>query len=397
MQKLHKKYNWLKYLTATVATVGLSSAAPLFAAGPPVPSEMSNALAITLVIVIVALLLAIGLLANVVVGAAQLYMEKQKENKEAKDENIGSKIVAILALCLISTSLLAGDGQAAEQVVSNTIGGISKTSFYTLVSVIGLELLVILLLLFNLKLLLKKETAAVAAVAEVEVEAEESSWIKWWDKINKFRPVHEESNIDLGHNYDGIRELDNRLPPWWLYGFYLCIVFAGIYLYRYHVAHTAPLSREELSIAMAKAEVEKEAYLKKSANKVDETNVTYLADANALAEGKKLFTAMCAACHAADGGGLVGPNLTDDYWIHGGDIKSIFKTIKYGVAEKGMKSWKDDYSPSQMAQLASYIKSLKGTKPAVAKEPQGVIFQEQAASADSTKVNVDTSKVAVGK
>ncbi len=397
MQKLHKKYNWLKYLTTTVATVGLSSAAPLFAAGPPVPSEMSNALAITLVIVIVALLLAIGLLANVVVGAAQLYMEKQKENKEAKDENIGSKIVAILTLCLISTSLLAADGQAAEQVVSNTIGGISKTSFYTLVSVIGLELLVILLLLFNLKLLLKKETAAVAAVAEVEVEAEESSWIKWWDKINKFRPVHEESNIDLGHNYDGIRELDNRLPPWWLYGFYLCIVFAGIYLYRYHVAHTAPLSREELSIAMAKAEVEKEAYLKKSANKVDETNVTYLADANALAEGKKLFTAMCAACHAADGGGLVGPNLTDDYWIHGGDIKSIFKTIKYGVAEKGMKSWKDDYSPSQMAQLASYIKSLKGTKPAVAKEPQGVIFQEQAAGADSTKVNADTSKVAVGK
>jgi len=261
----------------------------------------------------------------------------------------------------------------------------------------GVELLVILLLLFNLKLLLKKEIAAVAAVAEVEVEAEESSWIKWWDKINKFRPVHEESNIDLGHNYDGIRELDNRLPPWWLYGFYLCIVFAGIYLYRYHVAHTAPLSREELSIAMAKAEVEKEAYLKKSANKVDETNVTYLADASALAEGKKLFTAMCAACHAADGGGLVGPNLTDDYWIHGGDIKSIFKTIKYGVAEKGMKSWKDDYSPSQMAQLASYIKSLKGTKPAVAKEPQGVIYQEQAAGADTTKVNADTSKVAVGK
>lgn len=397
MQKLHKKYNWLKYLTATVATVGLSSAAPLFAAGPPVPSEMSNALAITLVIVIVALLLAIGLLANVVVGAAQLYMEKEKENKVENNENVSGKIIALLAICLISTSLFAADGKTAEQVVSNTIGGISKTSFYTLVSVIGLELLVILLLLFNLKLLLKKETAAVAAVAEVEVEAEESSWIKWWDKINKFRPVHEESNIDLGHNYDGIRELDNRLPPWWLYGFYLCIVFAGIYLYRYHVAHTAPLSREELSIAMAKAEVEKEAYLKKSANKVDETNVTYLADASALAEGKKLFTAMCAACHAADGGGLVGPNLTDDYWIHGGDIKSIFKTIKYGVAEKGMKSWKDDYSPSQMAQLASYIKSLKGTKPAVAKEPQGVIYQEQAAGADTTKVNADTSKVAVGK
>jgi len=112
MQKLHKKYNWLKYLTATVATVGLSSAAPLFAAGPPVPSEMSNALAITLVIVIVALLLAIGLLANVVVGAAQLYMEKEKENKVENNENVSGKIIALLALCLISTSLLAADGQA---------------------------------------------------------------------------------------------------------------------------------------------------------------------------------------------------------------------------------------------------------------------------------------------
>jgi cytochrome c oxidase cbb3-type subunit 3 len=390
MQKLQHTSNWLKYLTATIAVVVLSSASNAFAAGPLVPAEISNDLAIVLLVVIVALLLCIGLLANVVMGAASIYMDKQKQAASA--DNGGTKLVALLALMLVSATVFAADGGAAQQAVSTTIGGLSKTSFYTLVSVIGLELFVILILLFNLKLLLKKEVAVVAVVPEEVAEAEESSFVKWWDKINKFRPIQEEANIDLGHNYDGIRELDNRLPPWWLYGFYLCIVFAGIYLYRYHVAHTAPLSGEELQIAMAKAEVEKEAYLKKAANKVDETNVTYMADAGALAEGKKLFTAMCAACHAADGGGLVGPNFTDDYWIHGGDIKSIFKTIKYGVAEKGMKSWKDDYSPSQMAQLASYIKSLKGTKPAVAKEPQGVLYEEKA-TADSTGVKKDSAAV----
>jgi len=377
-------------MVVTLLVLLLSSASNAFAAGPPVPSEMSNALAITLIVVIVGLLLAIGLLANVVIGAAQVYMQKQKDN--ASTNEAGAKLLTLIGLLLISSGVFAADGAATQQAVVTTIGGLSKTSFYSLVAVIGLELGVILLLLFNLKRLLKKEVAALQVVVEEVPEAQESSLVKWWDNINKFRPVHEEANIDLGHNYDGIRELDNRLPPWWLYGFYLCIIFAGIYLYRYHVAHSAPLSGEELQIALAKAEVEKEAYLKKAANKVDETNVTYLTDAAALGEGKKIFTSMCAACHAADGGGLVGPNLTDNYWIHGGGIKDIFKTIKYGVAEKGMKSWKDDYSPAQMAQIASYVKSLGGTKPAVAKEPQGVLFDEKATS-DSTGAKKDSAVV----
>jgi cytochrome c oxidase cbb3-type subunit 3 len=147
--------------------------------------------------------------------------------------------------------------------------------------------------------------------------------------------------MTLDHDYDGIRELDNNLPPWWLYGFYVCIIFSGIYLYRFHVSRSAPSSRQEYETAMANAEIEKEAYLKSAANKVDENTVTLLTDASALGEGQKIYSSSCAPCHGAEGQGVVGPNLTDDYWLHKGSVKDVFKTIKYGVPEKGMKSWKD--------------------------------------------------------
>ncbi|MGN6542225.1 MAG: c-type cytochrome, partial [Ginsengibacter sp.] len=112
------------------------------------------------------------------------------------------------------------------------------------------------------------------------------------------------------------------------------------------------------------------AYMASSANKIDENTVTVLEGADVEA-GKKIFTTTCSPCHGADGGGVVGPNLTDNYWLHGGTIHDIFRTIKNGVPEKGMKSWKDDFTPKQIAQIASFITTLKGTKPANPKEPQG--------------------------
>ena len=204
--------------------------------------------------------------------------------------------------------------------------------------------------------------------------------------------MKEEASIDLGHDYDGIRELDNRLPPWWIYGFYLTIFIACIYLWRYHVSHSAPLSKEEYAISVQNAEIEKQEYLKHAANSVDENTVKLLTSADDLDAGKKIFTTICSACHRPDGGGAVGPNLTDDYWLHGGTIKDVFKTIKYGWPEKGMKSWKDDYTPLQIAQIASYVKSLHGSNPASPKAPQGTLFVEDAksagaAKADSTKVD----------
>jgi cytochrome c oxidase cbb3-type subunit 3 len=289
----------------------------------------------------------------------------------------------------LSVSVMAQTNNAAQSTnTGGNIDGITPTAFYSLIGVIAAEVLVIFFLLFFLRGFITREKIKVPATAR-----RVKPIVSVWEKFNSLRPIHEETNIDLGHNYDGIRELDNRLPPWWLYGFYITILFAGIYLWRYHVAHSAPLSGEEYTIAMQKAEAEKAEYMKKAANLVDETNVKLLTDANSLAEGKKIFNnpAFCTACHKSDGGGLVGPNLTDDYWIYGGGIKDIFKTIKYGT-NKGMKSWKDDLSPLQIAQVASYIKSLYGSKPKDAKAPQGDFYQESAPEkTDSASTNKKTT------
>jgi cytochrome c oxidase cbb3-type subunit 3 len=383
---LHTVYSWLQ--KAVVVTAALLAPAGAFAAGPPKQSELSNPVAVVMLVVVFGLLLAIALLANVVIGAAKMYLQRYKET----NADTTTKILSVILVMTFSPAAFAQDAAAATEQVT-LIAGLSQVSFYSLLAVILLELVIMVGLLYNLKLLLAKEAALTTAAASSVAQpvAEENSWVKWWDKLNSFRPMKEEAKIDLGHNYDGIRELDNRLPPWWLYGFYVTIVFAGIYLWRYHVSHTAPLSGEEYAIAMAKAEAEKEAYLKKSANNVDENTVVLLTDASALAAGKNVFATNCAACHLTDGGGSVGPNLTDDYWLHGGSVKDIFKTVKYGVPEKGMRSWKEDLSPMQISQVTSYIKSLKGTKPANPKEPQGSLFEESApegAAADSAKPKI---------
>jgi cytochrome c oxidase cbb3-type subunit 3 len=161
-----------------------------------------------------------------------------------------------------------------------------------------------------------------------------------------------------------------------------------LYLWRYHVSESAPLSIGEFDIAMQKAAVEHEIYLKKSASLVDENTVSMLIDAEASMAGKKIFELNCAACHGKAGEGTVGPNLTDDYWLHGGSIKDIFKTIKYGWSEKGMKSWKDDLSPMQIAQISTYIKLMSGTNPPNAKEKQGELYKEEL----SPKIIIDSSK-----
>jgi cytochrome c oxidase cbb3-type subunit 3 len=356
----------------------------LFAREAPKRSVFDNPMAIVLVTIIIVLLLVIALLGYVLTGAAQFHMKRVEEEKK---NPLLTKLFLLAVCCTAGFSASAQEATDAAAVVKDdTIAGLSGTTFYLLASVIGLELIVIFSMAFFLKRLLAKEKPI--EVAE-PVEEKESSWKKLWERMNQFRSLKEEAAIELDHNYDGIRELDNKLPPWWLYGFYLTILFAVIYLWRFEVAHTAPSSEEEYTTSVKNAEIEKEAYLAKSASKVDENSIKML-DESGVAAGKTLFTATCAACHAADGGGTVGPNLTDDYWLHGGSLKDIFKTIKYGVPEKGMKSWKDDFSPVQVAQLTSFIKSIKGNKVAVAKEPQGDVYKEAEAAADSA-----TQKVAV--
>ncbi|MGE5519381.1 MAG: cbb3-type cytochrome c oxidase N-terminal domain-containing protein [Candidatus Dadabacteria bacterium] len=233
--------------------------------------------------------------------------------------------------------------------------------------------------------------AVILQMANVnKTEKSESFNLKtWWADFNrrvltKAVAVEKEEDILLDHDYDGIKELDNSLPPWWKYGFYFTIAVGVIYLLRFHVFHAGPTPEEEYKTEMSLASIQVDEYRKKSNDNIDEKSVT-LGDAASAERGKKIFTTVCFACHGQKGEGGVGPNLTDNYWLHGGTVNEIFRTIKYGVPDKGMQSWQKTYSPSEIRDLATFITSLKGTNPPNAKAPQGNLATDTpaAAKADS--------------
>jgi cytochrome c oxidase cbb3-type subunit 3 len=232
--------------------------------------------------------------------------------------------------------------------------------------------------LFLIAIIIAGFTAIVYYEGRKEVIKERKksfAFAKFRQFITKSTPIEKEADIMLDHNFDGIRELDNRVPPWFSWLFYVTIAFAVFYMLDYHVLKSSPLPAEEYQIQVREANLQREALVKSGAF-LNEESVTLLTDPASLDAGKQIFNTNCVACHAADGGGLVGPNLTDDFWIHGGGIKNIFKTIKYGVAAKGMISWQSQLSPKQMQEAASFVISLHGTKPANPKQPEGTIWKE---------------------
>lgn len=202
----------------------------------------------------------------------------------------------------------------------------------------------------------------------------------WEDPV----PQERESDITLDHNYDGIRELDNHLPPWWVNMFILTIIWAVGYMYYYHWGGNGLSQDQEYEQSIEKAKKETAIALAGKADAIDESTVVVLTDAGAISNGELIFKNVCAACHGQKGEGTVGPNLTDDYWLHGGGIKNVFKTIKYGVPEKGMIAWSAQLKPSDMQKVATYILTLRGTNPPNPKAPQGEIWKEEGAAKDTT-------------
>ncbi|WP_348810942.1 cbb3-type cytochrome c oxidase N-terminal domain-containing protein [Flavobacterium maritimum] len=209
----------------------------------------------------------------------------------------------------------------------------------------------------------------------------ESQWYeKLMKSLTKSEPIENEGQLLLDHDYDGIKELDNNLPPWWVYLFYACVVFAVVYLVRFEIMG-ADDQEMELKKEMAQAKIEVAEYMKTAPDLMDEKTVTLLTDAAALAEGKTIFETNCAACHRADAGGQIGPNLTDDQWILGGGIKNLFHTINNGGRDgKGMIAWKGTLKPKEMQKVASYIISLKGSNPVDPKAPEGEVWVDDAAA-----------------
>lgn len=202
-----------------------------------------------------------------------------------------------------------------------------------------------------------------------------SNWFKdLKSRLTRTKPLEQEGEIIMDHEYDGIRELDNKLPPWWLYGFYATIIYAFGYMAYYHIFDGTTQEQEfETEMAIARQEIEE--YKKTAVDLIDANTVTVLTDPADLEAGAQIFSVSCMACHRADGGGGIGPNLTDEYWIHEGDVAGIFTVISEGGRPgKGMIAWKQDLKPSEIAQVSSYILSLKGSNPPDAKEAEGELF-----------------------
>jgi cytochrome c oxidase cbb3-type subunit 3 len=206
----------------------------------------------------------------------------------------------------------------------------------------------------------------------------DSEWYKkLMVKLTKTESLDNEDQLLLDHDYDGIKELDNNLPPWWVYLFYACIIFGVVYMVRFEVLG-ADNQEMELKKEVAQAKIDIAEYMKTAPDMMDEKTVTLLTDPADLAAGKEIFTTNCAACHRADAGGQIGPNLTDDKWILGGGIKNVFHTLVNGGRDgKGMISWKGTLKPKEMQKVASYILSLKGSNPPDPKAPEGEVWVEE--------------------
>jgi cytochrome c oxidase cbb3-type subunit 3 len=328
-------------------------------------------------------------LAFVIWGMGQVLIAFSKQllikNKESKSNT--SAVVLIACLLLSSNSHAQTAAVASTEMVKSTTDylGMNGTGFWILATVILIEIIAIFFILFFINRL-QQELLPQAAVRNQALSA-------WWSKMDKRLftkavAVEKEADIMLDHDYDGIRELDNALPPWWKYGFYFTILVGFIYLLNFHVFGSGKNPTEEYEYEVAKAKIVQENYNAKNADKIDEKNIQ-MAAAGGIEVGKEIFASVCWICHGKLGEGGTGPNLTDDYWIHQGSLNDIYKSIKIGYPEKGMQAWEKNYSPKEISNISSYIKSLHGTNPPNAKAPQGDLFTETA------KTNNDSIKTAL--
>ena len=297
------------------------------------------------------------------------------------------KAISLIIVLNSGNTFAQGTATAGEPVKTKVPELFLNWNFYLLVFLFFIMSLTILVLFRSFKKLLR------AMAPEKIKEETEASWLEipakekksgFWQRfdrnvLTKAVPVEREEDVLLHHNYDGIRELDNKLPPWWVWGFYITIIWAVFYMLIYHVSGAGKLSAAEYADEMNKAKLEREEMMKRNAEFVTAENVVLLSDVSSIGEGKDIFIKNCAACHRPDGGGQVGPNLTDDFWLHGGGIKNVFNTITEGVPAKGMISWKSQFAPNHIQKVASFILTLHGTNPPNPKEPQGDKWTEEVA------------------
>ncbi len=344
------------------------------ATAAPVKST-SNLLAILMIIIAL-------ILAFVIYGMGQVLvtLTRQVMDKEKAGGNLLSALF-LIGFSLVGFSSFAQQAAVVEPLkVLPNYGGLDATGFWVLVSVVAIEVVAILVLMFFINRMQQELVPAKIKKPSVALQT-------LWANINnrfftKAVPVEREADILLDHDYDGIKELDNALPPWWKYGFIITIFFAVGYLIHFHVLGSGNNPTQEYAAEMLSAAKKKEVYEAKNKDKVDENNIV-MGDAVGIAAGNEIFQTACWACHGKLGEGGAGPNLTDEYWLHKGALNDIYHSIKNGYPEKGMQAWEKQFSPKQIQNIASYIITLRGTKPANGKASQGDVWTSPTVS-DST-------------
>jgi cytochrome c oxidase cbb3-type subunit III len=341
-----------------------------------------NLLAILLLITAAVLAFVIWGLGQVLFATGKQVLEK---NKQAKKNTVA---LIVFVLCSLQNLFAQADSNKEIVKIVPNYGGLSANTFYMFVAVILVEIFAIFFLTYHIKRMHE------ALLPEKEESPENASKLSLlWHRLDqklftKAIPVEKEADIMLDHDYDGIRELDNSLPPWWKYGFYITIAVAFIYIFNFHVMGNGKNPTEEYNMELVQAQKEKEIFEANNKDKIDEKNVPF-ADDNGIAFGKTAFETKCWSCHGKLGEGGAGPNLTDNYWLHKGTLNDIYNTLKVGYPEKGMQSWTSDYSPKELSYIASYVKKLKGTNPPNPKAAQGDLFEEAGSPSVPTK---DTTK-----
>lgn len=293
--------------------------------------------------------------------------------------------ILVWPLLLLSSSAFAQS--ATPPSPPSLTFGMDSTVFWVMMGILTFLFIAVLVMCYVLySFLVRKELIKPAASMLPK-------WLQFNAMMGNDQPIEKDVEVLMtDHDYDGIQELDNGMPPFLKYIFILTILFAVYYWIDYHVVEASPLQLQEYENQLAQGEAEKAEYIKKAGALVDENTVKLMEDPGIIASGEKIYATNCVACHGDKGQGGVGPNLTDAYWIHGGDIKSIFKTIKYGVPEKGMRSWQSDIKPGDMQALTSFLlKNLAG-KNVAGKEPQGDLYNPSAATDATTPAKDSASQ-----
>ena len=303
------------------------------------------------------------------------------------------KMILISGSMLMAASLSAQDNAPKtfmDDPINHPMFPLFMITFFVFVVVI-LVLISAVILLRVLNVMVQNAAIENAARLGIPYVPQQSWWEKFWFDINAMKPIEEDKNIVLDHNYDGIKELDNHLPPWWKWLFVGTIIWGVAYLIVFHLMYSLPLSDQEYENEMVAAE--EQARILKASQPVaviDENTLSFTNDADIIAKGKTVFLSNnCGSCHRNDGGGnMVGPNLADEFWLNGGEIKRIFHTIANGRVEKGMPAWGKVMSQQDVRDLTFFVMSLQGTNPKDAKAPQGERYvpQETTPALDSTKV-----------